>query len=111
MISKENYIIAYFIDNARKNIEILLKGDKKVYSHIMEYDTKHPDCQELLKVCTLDQLHENTHTRLQEQKREFEATAMGIAKKSGILFTAKKIVNTQDNDGWIYSNNSNINSV
>ena len=91
MITKDNYILAYFIDNARKNIEILLKGDKKVYSHIMEYDTKHPDCQELLKVCTLDQLHENTHTRLQEQKREFEATAMGIAKKSGILFDEKKV--------------------
>ena len=26
MITKENYIIAYFIDNERKNIEILLRN-------------------------------------------------------------------------------------
>ena len=48
MITKENYIIAYFIDNERKNIEILLRNGNKVNSHIVEYDTKYPVCQELL---------------------------------------------------------------
>ena len=35
MITKENYIIAYFIDNERKNIEILLRNGNKVNSHIV----------------------------------------------------------------------------
>ena len=52
MITKDNFITAYFIDNQRKNIEVLLKGDNKVYSHILEYDTEHPDCQQLLKIIT-----------------------------------------------------------
>ena len=38
-----------------------LKDGDKVKSHIVEYDMKYPVCQELLKVCTLDQLHENTY--------------------------------------------------
>ena len=54
MITKENYIIAYFIDNERKNIEILLRDGNKVNSHIVEYDTKYPVCQELLKIITID---------------------------------------------------------
>ena len=63
MITKENYITASFIDTERKNIEILLKDGDKVKSHIVEYDMKYPVCQELLKVCTLDQLHENTYNK------------------------------------------------
>ena len=93
MITKENYITAYFIDNERKNIEILLRDEKneKVISHIVEYDTKYPECEELLKVCPLDQLHENTHTRLKEQKREFEETVLKIARKGGLIFDEKKL--------------------
>ena len=91
MITKENYIIAYFIDNERKNIEVLLKGDGKVNSYILEYDTKYPECEELLKICNLDQLHENTYKRLQEQKKEFEETVIRIAGKKGMVFDENKL--------------------
>jgi len=84
MITKDNYILAYFIDNARKNIEILLRDGKKVYSHIIEYDIKHPSCQELLKVITIDDLHKNTYRKKQEQVKEFEEMAIRVAKKKGI---------------------------
>ena len=63
----------------------------KVYSHIFQYDTKHPDYQELLKVVSLDQLHENTYKRLQEQKKEFEETLIRIAKKRGMVFDENKL--------------------
>jgi hypothetical protein len=86
MITKENYITASFIDNERKNIEVLLRDDKneKLISHIIQYDTNHPSCQELLKIITLDDLHENTHSKVNEQKKDFEQMAMRVAKKMGM---------------------------
>jgi len=89
MITKENYIIAYFIDNERKNIEVLLRDGNKVNSHIVEYDNKYPVCQELLKVITIDDLHKNTYSKKQEQVKEFEEMAIRVAKKSGIAISGE----------------------
>lgn len=93
MITKENYITASFIDNDRKTIEVLLSDDKneKVIPIIVEYNLEHPTCQELLKVVDLDQLHENTHTKIQESQKDFEEMAMRIAKKKGIVFNETKL--------------------
>ena len=95
MITKENYIIAYFIDNERKNIEILLRNGNKVNSHIVEYDTKYPVCQELLKVITIDDLHKNTYQKKQEQVKEFEEMAIRVAKKSGITISNELKLDTK----------------
>ena len=49
-ITKENFYSAHFIDNARENIEVLLKepnfdsGKVELRPHIIEYDEKHPEC-------------------------------------------------------------------
>ena len=86
MITKDNFITAYFIDSERKNIEILLKGDKKVISHIVEYDMKYPMCQELLKIISLDNLHENTYQKKQKEKQAMEEMVMKIAKRDGLLY-------------------------
>jgi len=93
MISEANYITAHFIDNERKNIEVLLKSDDGVsaYTHILEYDSEHPDCKELLEVCNLDQLHENTHTKVNEQKKDFEEMVMRVATKKGIIVDPEKV--------------------
>ena len=91
MITKENYIIAYFIDNERKNIEVLLRDGNKVNSHIVEYDTKYPVCQELLKVITIDDLHKNTYRKKQEQVKEFEETVIRVAKTRGIVLDEHKL--------------------
>tara|TARA_Y100000296_G_C5089580_1_gene214158 strand:+ start:43 stop:528 length:486 start_codon:yes stop_codon:yes gene_type:complete len=87
MITKENYITASFIDNERKNIEVIVRDDenKKLIPHIIQYDTNHPSCQELLKIITLDDLHENTHNKVNEQKKDFEEMVMRVAKKKGII--------------------------
>jgi len=93
MITKENYITAHFIDNERKNIEILLKDDKtdKVIPFIIEYNPEHPNCQDLLKIVDLDTLHENTYQKIKTEQKNFEEMAMNIAKKSGLVFNETKL--------------------
>ena len=97
MITKENYITASFIDNERKTIEILLKDEKneKVISHIVEYDEKYPVCQELLKVCPLDQLHENTYQKKKDERKGFEAMIKRVAQKEGLI---KRIIENVDSE-------------
>jgi hypothetical protein len=96
LIRKDNYITAYFIDNERKNIEILLRntaddGTAVVNPHIIEYDTKHPHCQELLKLCPLDVLHKNTYNKKIGEKKGFEDMVMRIAKRDGLVFDEMKL--------------------
>ena len=90
-IKKENFYTAYFIDNERKTIEILLKhpdmksGNVKVMPHVIEYDEKHPDCQSLLKICPLDDLHENTWNKKRVEREDFVAQVKSIAENDGLL--------------------------
>ena len=93
MITKDNYISANFIDNERKNIEVLLRNDdgKTVNPHIIEYDIKHPQCQELLKIVSIDDLHKNTYRKNEEEKKGFEEMVMRIAKRDGLVFDEIKL--------------------
>ena len=93
MITKENYITASFIDNERKNIEVLLRDEKneKVISHIVEYDEKYPVCQELLKIITLDDLHENTFQKKKKEKKAVEEMVVKIAKRDGLVFDEHRL--------------------
>tara|TARA_B100000929_G_scaffold122121_1_gene96775 strand:- start:202 stop:693 length:492 start_codon:yes stop_codon:yes gene_type:complete len=97
MINEENFITAHFIDNERKNIEVLLKSDDgtAVNPHILEYDVSNPNCQELLKFISLDQLHENTYTKKQEERKVFEAMIKRVARKEGLI---KRIIEDVDPD-------------
>ena len=95
MITKENYITASFIDGERKNIEILLRDGTKVISHIVEYDEKYPVCQELLKVITIDELHENTWEKKKVEKKDFESMVKRVAQKEGLI---KRIIENVDSD-------------
>ena len=87
MINEENFITAHFIDNERKNIEILLKSDDgtAVNPHILEYDVDNPNCQELLKFISLDQLHENTYVKKKEERKAFVNQIRKIAEKEGLI--------------------------
>ena len=93
LIRKDNYITAYFIDNERKNIEILLKNDDgvTVNPHIIEYDIKNQDCLKLLKLCPLDDLHKNTYEKKMREKKGFEEMVMRIAKRDGLVFDELKL--------------------
>ena len=87
MFDEENFITAHFIDNERKNIEVLLKSEDEtaVNPYILEYDVDNPICQELLKLCSLDQLHENTYTKKQEERKVFVNQVKTIAQKEGLI--------------------------
>jgi hypothetical protein len=97
MITKDTFITASFIDTERKNIEILLKDDEetKVYPYILEYNPDNPICKELLEICSLDQLHENTWQKKKDERRDFESMVKKVAVKEGLL---KRIIENVDSD-------------
>ena len=90
---KEHLIKAYFVDEDRKIIEVLYTSNnfKETHSHIVEYDVNHPDCQALLKVMNLDDLHESTYQQKKEERKLFEEKAIKIAKKSGMVFDMNRL--------------------
>ena len=92
-ITETNYITAHFIDNERKNIHVLLKSDDEtsVYPYILEYNPDDPICQEFLKLCSLDQLHQNTWLKKKEERKDFEDQVKRIAKKEGLIFDELKL--------------------
>ena len=61
---KEHLIKAYFVNEENRTlIEVLYSSldFKETLSAIIEYDQNHPDCKALLKVMSLDDLHESTY--------------------------------------------------
>ena len=93
MITKENIISAYFIDDARKNIEVLIRSEDgtKVIPTIIPFDENNHLYKELISIITVDKLHEDTYNKKKQEKKDFEAMAMRIAKKTGLVLDASKI--------------------
>ena len=85
MITKKNYITANFIDNERKNIEILLKDGEITRPHIIEADENNSDYKALLKIVNIDELHEQTHNAKKAEAEAFKEFAIQIAKDSGLV--------------------------
>tara|TARA_B100000745_G_scaffold199484_1_gene131572 strand:- start:94 stop:636 length:543 start_codon:yes stop_codon:yes gene_type:complete len=96
-ITETNYITAHFIDNERKNIHVLLKSDDgtSVYPYILEYNPDDPICQEFLKLCSLDQLHENTWQKKKEERKDFVSQVKRIAQKEGLI---KQVIEDVDSE-------------
>lgn len=92
-ILEKQFVTAHFIDNDRTQIEVITLEDPSKntqISTVIEYDTNHPWCQELLKVCNLDTLHENTWTRIQQQRNAFEQSVLKIARDQGLVYGTHK---------------------
>ena len=85
MITKKNYITANFIDNERKNIEILLKDGDITRPHIIEADENNSDYKDLLKIVTVDELHEQTHQAKKAESDAFMEFAIQMAKDGGLV--------------------------
>ena len=113
MITKKNYVVAKFIDEDRKNIEILLKDGDITRPHIIEADENNSDYQKLLKIISLDDLHEQTHNINKAEAEAFKEFALGIAKESGFMqqeenlkiypTLVKAMFNNDDNDDDIFA--------
>ena len=94
MITKENLIGAYFIDEDRKNIEVLTTSDedkKQVIPTILPFDENNIMFKELMGVITVDDLHENTYQKKKEEQKIFEGKVMEIAKRDGLIVDDTKI--------------------
>ena len=93
MITKENLIGTYFIDNDRQNIEILTTSEdkKQIIPTIIPFDENNPSFKELTSVITVDDLHENTYQKKKQEQKIFETKVMEIAKKDGLLVDDTKI--------------------
>jgi len=115
MFNKDNFLEASFIDNDRKNIEVLTKSDdgKKIIPTIIPYDENNHMFKELMGLITIDKLHEDTHNKKKEEARLFEEQVMRIAKKSGMLSSTGNdeyfrnildaIVKQQDNEDHLFA--------
>jgi hypothetical protein len=81
-ITKENLISALFIDNERKNIECLIKDNTQIISHIVAYDEKHPDFIDLMKVVSVDKIHNDTQRHIKLQSELNKKMYMSILEKT-----------------------------
>lgn len=84
---KGNLINAYFIDNEKKNIEMVLRSQdqKSVFTEITPFDENNEQYRILIKNISLDQLHENTYQKKKDERREYEEEVVRIAKRDGLI--------------------------
>ena len=93
MITKENLIGAYFIDNDRQNIEILTTSEdkKQIIPTIIPFDENNIMFKELMGVITVDDLHENTYQKKKEEQKIFETKVIEIAKRDGLVIDDERV--------------------
>jgi len=89
MINKETFVSAHFIDNERKNIEVLINmdhtGEKDLTPYIIEADEEQADFKQLMTLVSMDQLHEETWNTKKAESEAFIQTAKAIMQDSGLL--------------------------
>ena len=89
MINKANYVGANFIDNERQFIEVSLNMDHTDELHLTPYvieaDENNLDFQDLMKLTTMDELHEMTWNTKKAESEAFIETAKAIMQDSGLL--------------------------
>ena len=89
MINKANYVGANFIDNERQFIEVSLNMDHTDELHLTPYvieaDENNLDFQDLMKLTTMDELHEMTWNTKKAESEAFIETAKAVMMESGLL--------------------------
>jgi len=89
MINKANYVGANFIDQERQFIEVQLNMDHTEELHLTPYvieaDENNLDFQDLMKLTTMDELHEMTWNTKKAESEAFIETAKAVMMESGLL--------------------------
>ena len=104
MFTKDNFYTAYFIDNNRENIEVLIKkedfrpGNLSVMSIVIPFNEENDQYKKLLEMCSLDQLHENTWEKKKIEREDYVLQVKKIAEEEGLI---KQIVENVDSDFFI----------
>tara|TARA_B100000085_G_scaffold241285_1_gene232039 strand:- start:890 stop:1390 length:501 start_codon:yes stop_codon:yes gene_type:complete len=90
---KDHFVDAYFIDSERQNIEILATSEdkKQVFPTIVPFDENNHMFQALKSRMSVDELHENTYKKKQEERKLFEEQVIRIAKKDGLVYDELKL--------------------
>jgi|TARA_B100000287_G_scaffold309011_1_gene292190 hypothetical protein len=90
---KKHFYTAYFIDEARENIEILTtsEDEKHMIPTIIPFKQNNPQFQALTTVCSIDDLHENTYQKKKNEQQKFEDQVIRIAKKEGLILDSHKL--------------------
>jgi hypothetical protein len=90
---KENLITAYFIDNERKNIEVLSTSEDKktTFSTIIPFDENFISFKSLTKFISIEQLHELTYKKNKESRELFEKKVIEIAQRDGLISKIDRI--------------------
>ena len=98
MFNKDNFLEASFIDNDRKNIEVLTKSDdgKAVIPIIIPFNEENHMFKELMEVTTVDKLHEDTHNKKKAESELYKQEVMRIAKEDGLLSSIAVEENKED---------------
>ena len=89
LITKDTFVSATFIDQDRKNLEVLLNMDHTDAStltpHIIEASEEQQDFKDLLKLTTMDQIHEETWAVKKAESEAFVEMAKQVMADSGVL--------------------------
>ena len=90
---KDHFLTAYFIDQDRKNIEVLVTSEdqKKTIPYIIPFEEDGHQWKALQSVMTLDQLHESTYQKHKFERKNFEETVIRITQKEGLIMDSERI--------------------
>jgi hypothetical protein len=90
---KDNLITAYFIDNDRRNIEMLTRSEdqKSVFPTILPFDENNEQWKFLKKFISLEQLHELTYEKNKKEREEYEKSVLRIAQREGLVMESNKV--------------------
>lgn len=95
MIENSQFLNAYFIDDDRTVIETLWqnKDDMTVRPFHITAEESNPNYAELLKLMTLDDLHEQTYKNIKLQTEAFKSMTVNTATELGMLYEVDKLNN------------------
>ena len=89
LITKNTFVSAHFIDQDRKNLEVLLNmdhtGEKELTPLVIEADETQADFTALMELTTMDTIHEETWSVKKAESEAFIATAKAVLADSGVL--------------------------
>ena len=89
LITKNTFVSAHFIDQDRKNLEVLLNmdytGEKELTPVVIEADETQADFGALMELTTMDTIHEETWAVKKAESEAFIATAKAVLADSGVL--------------------------
>lgn len=89
LITKDTFVSAHFIDQDRKNLEVLLNmdhtGEKELTPLVIEADETQADFTALMELTTMDTIHEETWSVKKAESEAFIATAKAVLAESGVL--------------------------